>query len=148
MHLWSNKQPSFRSISHTAERFITVSVKWSYLPAGVGIVLLLLEVPVWTEADRMSRERRSGNEWLIWGQRSHSSIISLTPVDTVSLELSFQISSGFSCVPSNMCTAASGLSRMASMKTAGKKRISVRRTCERQTHRWSSDTHNSDHQMH
>lgn len=59
---------------------------------------------------------------------SYSSIISRTVVDTFSLELSFQISSGFSCVPSNMCTAASALSRMASINTPGRKRINVKRT--------------------
>lgn len=65
------------------------------------------------------------------GFLSYSSINSRTVVDTFSLELSFQISSGFSCVPSNMCTAASALSLMASMNTPGRKRISVRRTWQR-----------------
>ena len=60
---------------------------------------------------------------------TYSSIISRTVVETVSREPSFQMSSGFSCVPSKMCTAASALSRMASMNTPGRKRISVRRTC-------------------
>lgn len=70
---------------------------------------------------------------------SYSSIISRTVVDTFSLELSFQMSSGFSWVPSNICTAASALSRMASMKTPGRKRIRVRRTCEQQkTIKWVS----------
>lgn len=69
---------------------------------------------------------------------SYSSIISRTVVDTFSLELSFQMSSGFSCVPSNMCTAASALSRMASMKTPGRKRISVRRTWKT-ANNWEND---------
>lgn len=60
---------------------------------------------------------------------THSSIISRTVVETVSRDASFQISSGFSWVPSKMCTAASALSRMASMKTPGRKRIRIRRTC-------------------
>lgn len=59
---------------------------------------------------------------------TYSSIISLTVVDTLSLELSFQISSGFSWVPSKICTAASGLSLMASIKTLGRNFINVMRT--------------------
>ncbi|KAG9355931.1 hypothetical protein JZ751_000775 [Albula glossodonta] len=59
---------------------------------------------------------------------SYSNIMSRTVVETVSRELSFQMSSGFSCVPSKICTAASALSLIASMNTPGRKRISVRRT--------------------
>ena len=62
---------------------------------------------------------------------TYSSIISLTVVDTLSLELSFQINSGFSCVPSKIWTAASGLSLMASIKTLGRNFINVIRTWTR-----------------
>lgn len=73
---------------------------------------------------------------------TYSSIISLTVVDTVSLEPSFQMSSGFSWVPSKMCTAASALSRMASMNTPGRKRMSVSRTWkETRTLAFTSHSH-------